>query len=138
MSNSTTIMSLEIQDYIRTLEDALTDVIDGQLSHDLVPSIGCTEKRADELVELCSSILQRGIGKSFPDAVVPPAPADLSTVLEQLDAGGIDSSDLDSAVDEAAAREATDINGSGIEGQVRYLSGTGMKDAAILDSVGLD
>jgi hypothetical protein len=69
MSNSAVVISPEIQAYIETMEEAVTYLLDGQQAHDVVAAHGCTEKKADELCDLSSSINRRGTGKAFPYAV---------------------------------------------------------------------
>lgn len=120
--------SPEVKEYISKLEDALIDVIDGEQAHDLVPSIGCTEERADELVELCSAIIQAGEKKGLP----------YDLLMKKLQEEGMESCNFDSVVDDAFSRSASEVNAGGLKEQVRYLKSTGMTDSQVLDSVGLE
>lgn len=62
----------------------------------------------------------------------------MSVLIEKLQAGGIEACFLDSVVDDAFSRSASEVNAGGLKEQIRYLQGTGMTDAQILDSVGIE
>jgi hypothetical protein len=61
---------LSIQDYVSKLEDALVDVLDGEQAHDLKDSTGLPEDRCEELCNLTSSIIKRGVGNAVTEGII--------------------------------------------------------------------
>ena len=55
-----------------------------------------------------------------------------------LESNGVESSMLDSLVDEAASREAQRVNNEGMGDQLEYLCLQGISDESILDQLGID
>jgi hypothetical protein len=62
----------------------------------------------------------------------------MSALLKKLQKAGIESSHLDTIVDDAVARQGADVNNGGMEDQLRYLEEQGMSHEAIIDSLDID
>jgi hypothetical protein len=53
------IENLTTQEYIKLLEKALIDVVDGESAHDLVGMTGFDEEHCQKIVDLCHFILRK-------------------------------------------------------------------------------
>jgi hypothetical protein len=62
----------------------------------------------------------------------------MNALLKKLQDAGIESSHLDTVVDDAVARQGADVNNGSIKDQLRYLEERGMSHAAILDSLDIN
>jgi hypothetical protein len=61
---------LSIQDYVSKLENALVDALDGEQAHDLKDSTGLPEDRCEELCNLTSSVINRGVGNAVTEGII--------------------------------------------------------------------